>query len=344
MSRWEQVLEDQIRLLNFWRSDQGLRYALGFAGDVKRKGRAGADMYAAVPMIEAAKLERGSPVWVDENVMDLVTAAAPSFKPEPFYPEELFCEEGFAVLPRPQYLTDVNGKRASFRAFSWGPILEVWQTARESHPALHICLYAHADDGDDYSEEFITEAMERSGLSREEVVRNWKRTFGGSLSMFHSVPIRWGQPYEEVMNNPPPGGHPAETAAEEDASPYSGRADVRSLWQFLQAFFRLANQRVLTRTHTRVRRPLRRDAARRGMKEGEGVLVVTLRRPKTPSPEGHEPEEGNWSRRWIVSGHWRNQWYPSLNRHQQIWIAPFVKGPEDKPLVLHADRVYEFTR
>ena len=43
----------------------------------------------------------------------------------------------------------------------------------------------------------------------------------------------------------------------------------------------------------------------------------------------------DWTHQWIVDGHWRNQPYGvghSLRRLQ--WIAPFIKGPEDAPLVI----------
>lgn len=42
----------------------------------------------------------------------------------------------------------------------------------------------------------------------------------------------------------------------------------------------------------------------------------------------------DWSHRWLVSGHWRNQWYPSEGVHRPIWIDAFVKGPSDAPLLV----------
>lgn len=40
-----------------------------------------------------------------------------------------------------------------------------------------------------------------------------------------------------------------------------------------------------------------------------------------------------WSRRWMVRGHWRLQPYgPQRTLRKAIWIDPYVKGPEDKPL------------
>lgn len=53
-----------------------------------------------------------------------------------------------------------------------------------------------------------------------------------------------------------------------------------------------------------------------------------------------EHEHGiDWKCRWIVRCHPRNQWYPSEEKHKIIWIAPYVKGPDDAPLKVSAYRV-----
>jgi hypothetical protein len=31
---------------------------------------------------------------------------------------------------------------------------------------------------------------------------------------------------------------------------------------------------------------------------------------------------------------------PKLGEHRQTWIAPYIKGPVDRPLVVPADRLY----
>jgi hypothetical protein len=40
-----------------------------------------------------------------------------------------------------------------------------------------------------------------------------------------------------------------------------------------------------------------------------------------------------------VNGHVRAQWYPSEQAHRLIWIAPYLKGPEDAPMLTHAYKV-----
>lgn len=87
-----------------------------------------------------------------------------------------------------------------------------------------------------------------------------------------------------------------------------------------------------------VRERLPRSDRRRRQKSGNDdpdpdIRMVALRRRHleysgiTPSPD-----QVDWSCRWVVSGHWRQQWYPSTQENRPIFISPYVKGPDDKPL------------
>lgn len=75
----------------------------------------------------------------------------------------------------------------------------------------------------------------------------------------------------------------------------------------------------------------------------ETITCALLRRRQYASDSEREAEAREYSHRWIVRGHMRNQPVGPRNakggqRHERVWIAPYVKGPEDKPLVLK-DRV-----
>jgi hypothetical protein len=79
-----------------------------------------------------------------------------------------------------------------------------------------------------------------------------------------------------------------------------------------------------------------RGERRRWMRSGRTpaeILVVKLRRMQE-RPEPLSEELVAWSHRWLVGGHWRQQFYPSTQSHKPVWISPHVKGPADKPLVL----------
>jgi hypothetical protein len=91
--------------------------------------------------------------------------------------------------------------------------------------------------------------------------------------------------------------------------------------------------------------PLERHAAKRLLKaEMQGGLsVITLRR-HVSEPKDATGAPIEWSCRWIVNGHWRKQFYPSKEAHEYIWILPFVKGPEDKPLKTPDQKVFAIIR
>lgn len=74
------------------------------------------------------------------------------------------------------------------------------------------------------------------------------------------------------------------------------------------------------------------------------VRVVALRRRRTAGESEAEHAEREWSCRWIVGGHWRNQYLPASGSHRPTWIAPYLKGPDEKPLRTPAARVWSVVR
>jgi hypothetical protein len=87
------------------------------------------------------------------------------------------------------------------------------------------------------------------------------------------------------------------------------------------------------------RQPVERHTRRRTEGKFEhvskGVGVILLRRREVvykDSEHRGESRQVDWSCQWWVSGFWRNHWYRSTQTHKYIWIAPYIKGPPDKPL------------
>lgn len=83
-------------------------------------------------------------------------------------------------------------------------------------------------------------------------------------------------------------------------------------------------------------RQLRRRAARRGHVLNPVTIVRLPRRQYEHAQNGESHVD--WSHRWVVSGHWRKQWYAKQEVHRPKWIAPYVKGPDDKPLLVKEKR------
>lgn len=74
-----------------------------------------------------------------------------------------------------------------------------------------------------------------------------------------------------------------------------------------------------------------RHERRRAERAVPGLRVLQLATGATVRSEGTGTVE--WSKRWMVRGHWRLQPHgPKRAQRKPIWIDPYVKGPEDKPL------------
>jgi hypothetical protein len=100
--------------------------------------------------------------------------------------------------------------------------------------------------------------------------------------------------------------------------------------RLLATFWALASQRIVVETRER---PYSRQVARQAAREGHilpEVRVIRLREPATRGRGAGSDVE--WSHRWVVGRHWRNQWYPASGQHRPKLIEAYVKGPEDKPL------------
>lgn len=81
-----------------------------------------------------------------------------------------------------------------------------------------------------------------------------------------------------------------------------------------------------------VDRDVRRSYSR-AQRPAPAVKLVTLRRP--PGAGSDSTGTGrDYAHQWIVNGHWRNQpWGTARSQRRRQWIAPYIKGPEDAPML-----------
>ena len=128
-------------------------------------------------------------------------------------------------------------------------------------------------------------------------------------------------------------------------------------WQrrFLTALFALMNQEIVIVEAGRLNRAgwrrLKREQDR--FPEFGDLKIVRLRRGFNPMLELAIDEIGDnvsregmveWTHRWPVRGHWRNQPYgPGRTQVRRIWIPPYIKGPTDKPLIVK-DTIWSLER
>jgi hypothetical protein len=103
----------------------------------------------------------------------------------------------------------------------------------------------------------------------------------------------------------------------------------------LASFWLFVRQKILvTRGMTPARQARKRIQRADWWQARPLVRVVELRRREAVhehAAQGND-DEHDWSCQWVVRGHWRQQFYPSTRARQPVWITPYVKGPENKPL------------
>jgi len=137
-------------------------------------------------------------------------------------------------------------------------------------------------------------------------------------------------------------------SVEEETSNYDLTSDEAGkcvrIARIALAFFLWINQTIIVAEPEQIERHARKRLDRLAPPDfNRTIRVVRLRRTRrTTQTEEHAGIE--WTCQWVVSGHWRNQYHPSTQRHEPRWILPYVKGPEDKPLKPPSERVFAVVR
>jgi hypothetical protein len=116
-----------------------------------------------------------------------------------------------------------------------------------------------------------------------------------------------------------------------------------NITRLVHAFWLLLNQTITYSAPAVGMPPVVKATACKARVPGK-VSVVELRRRQNVNQADHGERHVDWSHRWIVRGFWRWQHCgPGNKERKRIWIAPYIKGPEDKPLVA-TERVYDLKR
>jgi hypothetical protein len=261
-------------------------------------------------------LNRAETYAVTTEIAELLTQASATIPDYPLHDEDLPTPGGFVYFETPQVFGDDFGKPLAIGGLAWYRAAFFPTNGGGAHVAMGggeataIALVLFTNPGNEQDH------LHHEWVDDPELQRVTASTHG-MLSM-------WGGIWD--FGEPP-----------------NGRD--RSLNAWLMSFFRFVQEPFIEMRMIIPDRSARRRVMRLGSPEPT-VRVVQLRHkePKRNLPSDEPPlNEQVWSHRWLVRGHWRNQWYPSQDRHAPRWIAPFIKGPEDRPLVLH-DHVFKVSR
>lgn len=149
------------------------------------------------------------------------------------------------------------------------------------------------------------------------------------------------QPFEQAKLSPPMTDEPPSPV--EVFKPFGADGQYSAIrpdnaMNTLFALSHLARQAKLASTEVQTVRSPGKD--RRGRRRTRADTITYLSY-NTSEHQGRRNGDGSnraYSHRWVVRGHWRRQWYPSLNRHVPIWITDYIAGPADLPIE-HRDKV-----
>ena len=142
----------------------------------------------------------------------------------------------------------------------------------------------------------------------------------------HSIVIDPRQPRSEEANGT------------EDAHPFV--SVIGAAW-LLMGQPGLTETRAITDTPTRAPRGAAAPSADPATRPN--VTIVELRRPTRQAHASEQPAGREYSRRFWVGGHWRQQACgPNHSQRRPTFVAPYIKGPQDKPLA--TDRVHVWRR
>ncbi len=323
MTEYSEALDRQIAMANYYLSDEGDSLIHEFFRD-EMKTRGGDIIGEHTNRLGEKLINRFSDSWALQvgvalnlgecfywagAMLDLVYAASQSI-PETWVlmPNSLPAPCGFFWFAKPIYIGDKK-----LRSITWLPRIREKERGDFQYlvpPYNELPTFKPEDDSAQII--FYTEGTDEQRIWPPFPISFLSFPFGCSIEEKERTLSQWSEP-----------------------------ESIRQKTRLFASMVAFLQQRILVSSRRWPSRATRRRAEKEGRAES-AISVIKLRKTMERPHKGiGEPIE--WTCQWIVSGHWRDQWYPSIRRNQPIWIAPYLKGPEDKPL-RHPERLFAVVR
>jgi len=300
-------------------------------------------------------LNEGQTFYVSMHMAEMIKVMAEAMEPEPLFESDLPAKTGVIVFERPLIFPDLHPDtgvmderiQMPVRAIGWnmGDVVladssaEVLSRSGTDEPSLdavsgvEYMLWVDRRAYVDIYQRSLTDIGFDHGVEAEKIGHTfWKTDHSGWA---FRTPWRASDD-PEIM----------------DGRLYTEEGAVHSLVaqqrRWLLAFFRLYFQRIMIPETYHPTKYEKKRALRMGRPLEDGYIkVVRLRRSVEAEQHGrHEGGGNHYDHQFIVSGHWRRQWYKSLgpaknedgtfnkDSHRLVWIDAHIKGPLTGPLVV----------
>lgn len=269
---------------------------------------------------EYNRLANAELYFVSADMSRLAVAAGASLPDYQVAAEDLPTTSGLMVFGEPigGYLnTDADDEWLPIVAVSWG-----LSGAVPSSGGTWLTFWTPGNH------EWIARRLHRNhGVSMPQARRTARR-MRGDLAWDNEALLSFGANEVTVADatNPIAPGRVADDTSVAGESTVGWVQAVRAAWLLM------TQPGVTDVAAEHVSKSVRRRAERDGYRLDDIRVVRIRHRADSPHPAGEATEGRTYRVRWAVRGHWRNQWYPSQERHRPLWINPHIKGPDGAPL------------
>lgn len=373
-SRHLTAADVQLGMLDQWSSEAGLKQAQSWLDMQEENQNDGAISFGYRPeyladggvatrdMVMAKEMywaiNSATTYWVSADMMGAVEEAIPDMPHEPLHPMDMPTPSGFALFERPIYVIDRRGNKCNVSAVMWSPTYFTIAAHRDSDATelqtcrgIKVSYFSNTYDSQDEGWRGTTVAERRESRLPAYVLLGqamwpWKDPDGAGRDAdgndVFAVAMRVAN---KAMHSGVIEDFPEYPADDPDALLHYEWDTWGS--SFLVALWRIATQTIVQVGHRGYDRPTRRRIERsKHNPEWGDVRTIDLRRFVYPGQQSSGMDEEAWMRwthRWRVKGHWRRQWFPSEQRHKWVYIASYIKGPEEMPLI-EKDDVHRVVR
>lgn len=341
---WAKAYDDKLDLINWLKSKSGSRWVATMYSEINEGRMMGEDPLtdpytndpAWIDMVTrtgpgpglAQELSDGETYWVSPDMTKLIDVAVhdEGFDMEQrLRPEDVPSPSGMVFFEHP-----MNDRIDTIDAISWFP-------SAATAGGIQLHLWMKPDRWRNRAERVAAERDEPHRMESElqDLLEMWFPKAGYILMDTHDW--EFGEPASNLSVVP-----------EEDGGiglNEGAREILTETRRWIYGAMLMMQQKIALHHAERLPRHVIKRGIRAGLPDVSEIRCITLRREKIDPDGRYFGESGsiNYSHRFMVSGHWKPQWYPSLGEHRVIYIAPYIKGPEDKPLIIK-DTVYALRR